>query len=433
MSAASWRAAAADAPAIFDPLPSSGRHSAAPGDGDEALGPRETDARFERGRGTVTRAMGAFLRDAPYEGPRLVVDLTLVRAAYRRLAAGAAPAELYYAVKANPHPEILTALDALGARFDVASRGEIERCLALGIAPEKLSFGNTVKREADIAFAHAAGVPLFAFDAEEELEKIARAAPGAAVVCRLIIEDSAADWPLSRKFGCAPEMAEALMLRAAERGLDPAGLSFHVGSQMRDPAGWREAIRQASATWKRLQLRGLRLRLLNLGGGFPARYAEPVPAVAPYASEVLEMARAAFGALPPRVLIEPGRGMVGDAGALEAEVLLVSRKSKADPVRWVYLDIGKFGGLAETMDEMIRYRVETGRDGGPTGPCVLAGPTCDSADVLYEKRPVALPLDLRAGDRILIPATGAYTTTYASVWFNGIAPLREHVIDSDAA
>lgn len=387
------------------------------------------DHDFEAERGGVSAAAAAFLRAEPYRGPRLVVDLSKVEAAYRRLSAGARPAALYYAVKSNPHPEILRRLDRLGARFDVASRGEIARCLDLGIAAGRLSFGNTVKRESDIAFAHQAGVPLFAFDAEEELEKLARAAPGAEVFCRLLIEDSAADWPLSRKFGCAPDMAERLMLRARELGLRPVGLSFHVGSQMRDPTGWREAVRQASLLWKRLQLRGLRLDLLNLGGGFPARYDEAVPGVRAYAGDVLELVRDAFGALPPRIVIEPGRGLVGDAGVLEAEVLLVSRKSDADARRWVYLDIGKFGGLAETMDEMIRYRIMSDRDREETGPCILAGPTCDSADVLYEKNPVELPIGLRAGDRVRLPATGAYTTTYAAVWFNGIEPLEEHVIE----
>lgn len=388
--------------------------------------------RFERSRGAVSPAMRAFFDMTPYEGPRLVVDLDLVRQAYRQLAAGLGDAEIYYAVKANPNPSIIAALAAIGAKFDVASRGEIDRCLALGVDPSDLSFGNTIKREADIAYAYAKGVRLFAFDAAEELEKLARAAPGASVFCRLLVDKSDADWPLSRKFGCASAMAEALMIRARDAGLAPVGLSFHVGSQMRDPEGWRPVVSEAARVWKRLALRGLKLDLLNIGGGFPARYADGAPGVSHYAGRIRAMVRDAFGDAPARLVAEPGRGLVGDAGAIESEVLLVSRKSEDDPRRWVYLDVGKFGGLAEAEGEMIRYRVLTAYDGEAAGPCVLAGPTCDSMDVLYERTPVVLPLGLSAGDRVILPATGAYTTTYASVWFNGIDPLAEAVVDGAA-
>jgi ornithine decarboxylase len=130
-----------------------------------------------------------------------------------------------------------------------------------------------------------------------------------------------------------------------------------------------------------------------------------------------------IGDEPECIMAEPGRGLVAEAGVIAAEVLLVSRKRASDIARWVYLDIGKFSGLAETADEAIRYRIETSADGGETGPCILAGPSCDSADVLYEKRPVQLPLALKAGDKVRILACGAYTATYASIGFNGFPPL----------
>jgi ornithine decarboxylase len=135
-----------------------------------------------------------------------------------------------------------------------------------------------------------------------------------------------------------------------------------------------------------------------------------------------------FGNRIPETIIEPGRGMVGNAGLIEAEVILISKKSEADKTRWVYLDIGKFNGLAETTDEMIRYPIRTAFDGDATGPCVLAGPTCDSIDVLYEKQPYALPISLEIGAKVLIEGTGAYTTTYSAVGFNGFPPLETHVI-----
>jgi ornithine decarboxylase len=135
-----------------------------------------------------------------------------------------------------------------------------------------------------------------------------------------------------------------------------------------------------------------------------------------------------FGNDLPEIIVEPGRSVVGDAGVLQSEVVLISQKSEDDPKRWVYLDVGKFNGLAETMDESIKYRIETPADGGATGPTVLAGPTCDSADILYEKAEYQLPLDLKVGDKVEILSTGAYTSTYASVGFNGFAPLKTYCI-----
>jgi ornithine decarboxylase len=173
------------------------------------------------------------------------------------------------------------------------------------------------------------------------------------------------------------------------------------------------------------------LSLINLGGGMPARYREGVPPVEAYATAINESLIRHFGAVLPRVIVEPGRSMVGDAGVLQSEVVLVSRKAEGDEKRWVYLDVGKFNGLAETMDEAIRYKIETSRDGGETGPVVLAGPSCDSADILYEKNAYHLPLDLRAGDTVSILSAGAYTSTYASVGFNGFAPLQTYCVSSE--
>jgi ornithine decarboxylase len=185
---------------------------------------------------------------------------------------------------------------------------------------------------------------------------------------------------------------------------------------------WRRQLEEAAEVWHAAQAAGFELDLLNLGGGFPAFYADPVQETAAYGAEVMEMVRALFGE-PPHVMAEPGRALVAEAGVIAAEVLLVARKRPTDIARWVYLDIGRFSGLAETMDEAIRYQIETDGDGGPTGPCILAGPSCDSADVLYEKRPVQMPLALRAGDKVRIRAAGAYTSSYASVGFNGFPPL----------
>jgi len=358
------------------------------------------------------------------DGPCLVVDLDVVRDNYGAFAKALPDSRVFYAVKANPAPELLKLLAGLGSCFDTASVAEIEMVLAAGATAERISFGNTIKKERDIARAYALGVRLFAVDCKAEVEKIGRAAPGAKVFCRFLFGCAGAEWPLSRKFGCDPDMAVEVLEHAHKLGLEAAGVSFHVGSQQRRTAAWDEALKSAAAIFRACADRGISLTMVNLGGGFPTKYLRDVPAVEAYGRSIFRALRKHFGNRIPETIIEPGRGMVGNAGVIEAEVVLVSNKSEHDHVRWVYLDIGKFGGLAETMGESIRYPIKTPRDGGEVGPCVLAGPTCDSADVMYEKRPYDLPISLEIGDKVLIEGTGAYTATYAAVAFNGFAPLR---------
>jgi ornithine decarboxylase len=367
--------------------------------------------------------LSSFLDQNRFDRPTLVLDIDLVEARFRALQRGLKGARIHYAVKANPHPEVIARLLRLGSGFDAASRAEIELCLAQGADPKDISFGNTVKRPADIAWAHGLGIDLFTADAEEELAKLAHHAPGARICLRLLVEHSDADWPLGRKFGCAPEEAPRLIGLARSLGLRPAGLSFHVGSQTRDAAMWGPALDMVAGVWRAAREAGYPLELLNIGGGFPAFYGAPVQEAESYCAQVLVQIQNRIGTDFATIMAEPGRGLVAEAGVIAAEVLLVSRKRPSDIARWVYLDIGRFSGLPETEGEAIRYQIETSADGGETGPCILAGPSCDSADVLYEQRPVQLPLSLRAGDRVRILSCGAYTATYASVGFNGFPPL----------
>jgi ornithine decarboxylase len=300
--------------------------------------------------------------------------------------------------------------------------------LAAGATAEQISFGNTIKKERDIATAFDLGIRLFAVDCIEEVEKVARAAPGSAVFCRILTDGEGAEWPLSRKFGCVPEMAVSVLSHAHRLGLTAKGVSFHVGSQQCDLNAWNRAIKEARSIFIRLEEQGIRLALLNMGGGFPTRYLKDVPTSAQYGEAIWSALTDHFGNNVPRIIIEPGRGMVGSAGVIRSEVVLVSNKADNDNIRWVYLDIGKFGGLAETMDEAIRYRLRTDKDRDDYSPCIVAGPTCDSADVLYEKNHYPLPVTLKCGDEVLIEGAGAYTTTYSAVAFNGFEPLRSHVI-----
>ena len=373
-----------------------------------------------------------FLADHQPATPCLVLDVDRVESNFRRIRDALPLAQIYYAVKANPAPQILDRLVKLDSRFDAAGIEEIDACIAAGAAPGAISFGNTIKKVSAIARAHAAGVGMFAFDSDEELEKLAVHAPGARVYCRILVENAGADWPLSRKFGTTVEHARALMLRAEGLGLDPFGLSFHVGSQQTSTGSYEAAIAKVAMLFTDLRDAGVNLRMVNLGGGFPVRYRDEVPGIDAFADAIMGAMVEHFGNALPDMLIEPGRSVVGDAGVVSAEVVLVSRKGD-DPVRWVYLDIGRFGGLAETEGESIKYRFVTPHDAkaletGEVGPVAIAGPTCDGADIMYEKSNYRLPLALTHGDRVEVLATGAYVTTYASQRFNGFAPLAEHYI-----
>ena len=369
-----------------------------------------------------------FLAEHAPATPCLVVDLDVVAENYARLRAALPPATVYYAVKANPAPQILALLNRAGSCFDAASVYEVESCLAAGAPPERISFGNTIKKQAHIARAFDLGVRLFAFDSDAELEKLAVAAPGARVYCRFLMSGNGADWPLSEKFGCDPRTTARLLVRAAALGLEPSGVSFHVGSQQRDVGQWDIALGIAADIFAAVAADGIELDMVNIGGGFPARYRAPNPPLDEYAGAIMAAMARHFGNRLPAMIAEPGRCLPGDAGVIQTEVVLISRKSDTAERRWVYLDIGRFGGLVEVMDESIQYRIRTPHNGGPTGPVVIAGPTCDEVDVLYDAAGYELPLALAVGDKLEIASAGAYTASYSSVGFNGFPPLREYYI-----
>ncbi|WP_419902963.1 type III PLP-dependent enzyme [Kiloniella sp.] len=370
--------------------------------------------------------VSSFFTEANFQDPHLVVDLEQVSLNYQNLNKAMPQAEIFYAVKANPEQQILQELADLGSSFDAASLSEIESCLALGISADRISFGNTIKKQRDIAAAFNKGIRFFAFDSAEELRKLAESAPGSHVFCRVLVNCAGAEWPLSNKFGCSLEMAEQLMIEAQQLGLIPTGFSFHVGSQQTQIHQWGLALNQIKMLYSSLKLRGIPLTHINLGGGFPTQYTTDIPSIEAY-GQGLELAlEQQFGEQVPKILIEPGRYIVGNAGIIEAEVILVAQKQAQDERRWVYLDIGIFSGLAECMDEAIKYPISiVGKESNTeVGSVILAGPSCDSVDVLYKDVAYQLPLDLKAGDKIRIHSTGAYTSTYSSVGFNGFPPLK---------
>jgi ornithine decarboxylase len=371
------------------------------------------------GLGTPSHQPDDPTRPTPY----LELDVPHAVATYHRLARALPGTALHYAVKANPDPTLLTALAGAGCRFDVASPAEMTAATLAGADPAELVYSNPVKRREDVRFAARLGVRTYAVDSLGEVAKVAEEAPGSEVLCRLVTSGEGSDWPLSRKFGCSTGEAVTVLREAARLGLNVAGVGFHVGSQQRDPEAWGGPVRSAAAVFAALRAEGLEPWLLDLGGGFPTALDAQCPPPEAYGEAIERHLTDAFGAERPTTIAEPGRGIAAEAGVLHASVIGVVHRAGT---RWVFLDAGVFTGLVETLDEAIRYPLATDVP-GPTGPCVLAGPTCDSADVLYERVPVELPLALAEGDRVRFHCAGVYTATYSSVGFNGFAPLATSV------
>lgn len=369
----------------------------------------------------------AFAKDK--ETPCLIIDLDVIKANYEALRKHLPFAKIFYAVKANPNDEVVALLRDLGSSFDVATRYELDQLLRLGVSPDRMSYGNTIKKEKDIAYFYEKGIRLFVTDSLTDLDKISRAAPGAKVFFRLLTEGLGADWPLSKKFGSHPDLARLLMKTAVRFGLVPYGISFHPGSQQRDIGQWSTSLTQVSQLWHwaREELK-VDLKMINMGGGFPANYVEPTDNLAQYADDIKRFLDNAFkGEWPEEIIIEPGRSMAGDAGVIVAEIVNIAKKSVHDRYPWVFIDIGKFGGLIETLDEAIKYPIYFEGTGKPV-EIIIAGPTCDSMDILYEKWTYTMPEGARIGDRVYIFTTGAYTQSYSSIYFNGFPPLAAYIL-----
>ncbi|KHL71058.1 MULTISPECIES: type III PLP-dependent enzyme [Pseudomonas] len=363
------------------------------------------------------------------ETPFVVIDKQTIADSYDQLVSCFPFAKIYYAVKANPATEITELLRDKGSNFDIASIYELDKVMKAGVSADRISYGNTIKKARDIRYFYEKGVRLFATDSEADLRNIAKAAPGSKIYVRILTEGSnSADWPLSRKFGCNPDMALDLLILAKQLKLEPYGISFHVGSQQRDIDVWDAAIAKVKVIFERLKEEdGITLKMINMGGGFPANYIAKTNDLQTYAEEITRFLKEDFGDELPEIILEPGRSLIANAGILVSEVVLVARKSRTAVERWVYTDVGKFSGLIETMDESIKFPIWTEKK-GEMEEVIIAGPTCDSADIMYENYKYGLPLNLSSGDRLYWFSTGAYTTSYSAVEFNGFPPLKAYYI-----
>ncbi|GAA2476221.1 type III PLP-dependent enzyme [Winogradskya humida] len=354
--------------------------------------------------------------------PFLITDLDAVArrlAAFRSALPGIQP---FYAMKCNPSPEILSTVRANGASFEIASLGELRMLERLGVDPAGVLYSNPVKPPSHIAAAYAAGLWRFSFDSPNELRKLAEHAPGSAVYLRLHVDDADSAFPLSRKFGAEPHEGRDLLVLARRLGLRPYGITFHVGSQCGSTDAWRQAIDVAGKIMASLLDEGIRLEMLDIGGGFPARYAEDVPSIEEIGAVVTAAIADVLPYQPGMLAAEPGRHLVAEAGVMAASV--IGREVRGGE-NWLFVDVGAYHGMMETIQlpEGWAFPVRTSVTASFIAPAELpftvTGPSCDSSDTMFYG--LSLPATIDVGDVLYIGSAGAYTLSYASD-FNGFPP-----------
>ena len=352
-----------------------------------------------------------------YTKPFLLVDSNLIRNKARRFKATMPLVHPHYAVKANPDPRVLRTMIEEGVGFEIASISELDLLLSLGVPAAEVYYSNPMKARAYLEYAASKGVEWYVLDSIEELRKIVSVKPDAKMYLRIDTPNIGSDWPLAGKFGTHATEIQAIINEAAKLKADLAGVTFHVGSQCRNPQNWRVGIERAKKVFADMRRVGLTPRLLNIGGGYPVRHVKPIPSI-----EVIgEVVNAAIADLPKdiRIMAEPGRYLVSDTAYFVCRVVgTATRNGK----RWMYWDAGMFGGVIE-VTEGLRYEILSDRTGHNI-PWSIAGPTCDSVDILMHDE--MLPADIQEGDFIYLPNAGAYTTAYASN-FNGF-PLPDVIV-----
>ncbi len=349
--------------------------------------------------------------------PYLLLDRDVVTKKAALIGRGIRNCRVFYALKANPDIEVARLLDRPGMNFEIASEGELKILSSLGIRPERIISSNPVKSPRFIRHAVSYGVTCFAFDSETEVDKLASHAPGCNVYIRLTVPNEGSEWPLSKKFGVEPDRALELLLYAWRKGLNPAGITFHVGSQCTNIYNWSTAIDKVHTVWSSAEREGIRLKLINIGGGYPIRYRKDVIDIGSIEAMIDKLIFAKFPE-DTQVQIEPGRAMIGDAGVFVSSVI---GKASREGVNWLYIDVGVFNGLMESVGG-IKYTYIVGSRAGKKR-WTIAGPSCDSFDVIDHD--VELP-EPAVGDHLLILSAGAYTISYASE-FNGF-PIPELIL-----
>jgi ornithine decarboxylase len=343
--------------------------------------------------------------------PYLLVDKDVVRDKVGQIGRNINNARVFYAVKANPDIEICRFIAELGVGFEIASEGELRMLGQLGVAADRIITSNPMKTFRFLEEAVEYGVNYFAYDSKAEVDKMSRLAPGSNVYVRLTVPNEGSEWPLSKKYGVEIEDASALLLYARDKGLNPVGITFHVGSQCNNPYNWQSAVDKACELWETAEAAGIKLMMLNIGGGYPIRYTKNIVSIENIEKKINKALRQSFPE-DVEIFIEPGRAVVGDAGVFIGSVI---GKAVRGDENWLYIDVGVFNGLMESIGG-IKYNYIVGSR-GEEKTWTVAGPSCDSVDVIDKE--VELP-EPEVGNRILIPSAGAYTISYASE-FNGFS------------
>jgi ornithine decarboxylase len=361
-------------------------------------------------KSTIQKAFN-FLKTTDLEPPYLLVDKAKVRQKLTSIGKNIRNSEIYYAVKANPDIEVLSLINDLGIGFEIASEGELAMCVSLGVSKERIITSNPIKSFKFLRMAAEYGVNYFAFDSPDEVRKLRDYCPGSNVYVRLAVPNEGSEWPLSRKFSVEIDAAEELLLYAKKKGLNPVGITFHVGSQCTNMYNWNSALDKAKILWDRAEKRGIHMSLLDIGGGYPIRYTKNVVNINAINKNINKLIYEKFPK-KTRILIEPGRAVVGDAGIFVTKVIGKARRGDEN---WLSIDVGVFNGLMESVGGIkYSYIVEGAKE---KKLWTLAGPSCDSFDVI--DKDILLP-EPEVGNIILILSTGAYTISYASE-FNGFS------------
>ena len=344
---------------------------------------------------------------ARYGSPLLVIDTDRARRQYRRLAAALPGVDLHYALKPLPHAAVVGALLAEGASFDLASNGEVELVKRAGVPPQRCIHTHPIKRDGDIRTALNYGNRTFVVDNPDELRKFVKYRDRVSLLIRVSFRSVDAVCDLSRKFGCDPEAVPGLLELARKLRIRVEGLSFHAGSQAAGPQRHVEAIAVCGELLRAAALAGEPLSTLDIGGGFPVEYRDPVMPIEAFCAPLVK----ALAQLPAglRLIAEPGRYIAAPAAVAVASVM---GRAQRDGRWWYYLDDGVYGSYSGRLFDHATYPLEVlQKSGEPLHPAVLAGPTCDSIDVIDET--LSLPL-LDAGDLILGRMMGAYTWASAT-------------------
>jgi ornithine decarboxylase len=373
---------------------------------------------------------------------QIIFDLAGIERRYDSLTRELPGIAVRFAMKACPVDEVIACLAAQGSGVDAASPIEIEQAIGAGVAVGDIHYGNTIKSDRNIVDAYALGVRDFATDSVEDVTAIAANAPRTRVFCRLATDGVGALWGLRGKSGCSTPDAVLVLARARELGLTPSGLSVHVGSQQLTAQAWRDAFDRLADTMVALNRHGIFIDHVNLGGGLPAlgyldKHGTPLspPLEAIFAAIRTGMRRLRqLSVAPLDFVLEPGRHLVADHGAIRAQVSRLSAREQPNGQRehWLYLSCGKFNGLYET--DQLQYRlVFPTHLGAESVAAVVAGPTCDSDDTFWHDGGlVQVPKDLASGDPVWILACGAYSVSYMTQGFNGFPPLPYTVVGGES-